>query len=59
MSQRAIIQVLAFIGLLVLLNIIFSMIGIHEHIDILGSVILTVVLSIGMTLLFSRRGTKH
>jgi hypothetical protein len=59
MSQRAIIQLLAFIGILVLLNFIFAMFGVHEHIDIMGSVVITIVLSIGMMLLFSRRSPKH
>jgi hypothetical protein len=58
MSQRAIIQLLVFIGILVLLNVIFGLFGVHEHIDIIGSVILTLVLSFGMMLLFSRRMPK-
>jgi len=58
MSQRVVIQILVFIGILVLLNVFFSFFGIHEHIDILGSLALTLVLSFVMMLLFSRRLPK-
>jgi hypothetical protein len=58
MSQRVVIRILVFIGILVLLNVFFALFGIHEHIDILGSLGLTLVLSIVMMMLFSRRLPK-
>ena len=58
MSQRAVIRLLVFIGILVLLNALFAGFGVHEHINIMGSIILTLVLSFGMMVLFSKRPPK-
>ncbi len=55
MSQRSIVRLLVFIGILVVLNALFGIFGIHEHIDVMGSVILTIVLAFGMTWLFGSR----
>ncbi|MDP7029118.1 MAG: hypothetical protein QF733_02750 [Phycisphaerales bacterium] len=59
MTQRAVIQLLVFIGILVLLNAAFGIFGVHEHIDIVGSIILTIVLSFGLTVLLGRRTPKR
>ncbi len=59
MSQRGVVQLLVFIGILVLLNVGFGVFGVHEHIDIIGSIILTLVLSFGLTMLFGRRSTTR
>jgi hypothetical protein len=60
MSQRGVIQLLVFIGILVLLNVVFGIFGVHERINIGGSIILTLVLSFGLMLLFGRRsGGKY
>ncbi|MCP4759314.1 MAG: hypothetical protein GY894_07925 [Planctomycetes bacterium] len=56
MSQRNIVGLLVFVGILVLLNAIFVGFGVHEHIDIMGSVLITIALSIGLTWMFNRRG---
>ncbi len=56
MSQRNIVGLLVFVGVLVLLNAIFAGLGVHEHIDIVGSVLITIALSIGLTWMFNRRG---
>ncbi len=58
MSQRTVIRLLVFIGILVLLNAAFGIFGVHEHINIMGSVILTIVLSFGLTVLFGWRSAK-
>ena len=59
MSQRAVVRLLVFIGLLVLLNAVFGFFGLHEHINIVGSIILTLVLSFGLSMLFSRGGSSR
>ncbi|MDP7069789.1 MAG: hypothetical protein QF561_00390 [Phycisphaerales bacterium] len=56
MSQRNFLGLVIFVGILVLLNAIFAGLGVHEHIDVVGSVVLTVVLSLGLTWVFNRRG---
>jgi hypothetical protein len=57
MTQRGVVRLLVFIGILVLLNVGFGFFGVHEHIDIVGSIILTLVLSFGLTMFFGRRST--
>ena len=59
MTQRGVVRLLVFIGILVLLNVGFGFFGVHEHIDIVGSIILTLVLSFGLTMLFGRRSTAR
>jgi hypothetical protein len=59
MTQRGVVRLLVFIGILVLLNVGFGFFGVHEHIDIVGSIILTLVLSFGLTMLFGRRSTSR
>ncbi|MDG1837725.1 MAG: hypothetical protein P8I91_02855 [Phycisphaerales bacterium] len=59
MIQRGVVRLLVFIGILVLLNVCFGFFGVHEHIDIVGSIILTLVLSFGLTLFLGRRSTTR
>ncbi len=55
MSQRSIVRLLVFIGILIVLHALFGIFGVHEHIDVMGSIILTIVLAFGMTWLFGSR----
>jgi hypothetical protein len=59
MTQRGIVRLVVFIGILVLLNVGFGFFGVHEHIDIVGSIILTLVLSFGLTLFFGWRSNAR
>jgi phosphate starvation-inducible membrane PsiE len=49
------IRMLVFVGILVVLNLIFMGAGIHEHINILGSVVLTLVLTVIMYALYAMK----
>lgn len=49
------IRMLVFIGILVVLNLGFAGAGVHEHIDILGSVVLTLVLTCIMYFIYSMK----
>jgi hypothetical protein len=53
------VRLVVFIGILVLLNVGFGFFGVHEHIDIVGSIILTLVLSFGLTLFFGWRSNAR
>jgi len=44
-SERFALRMLLFIGILVALNGVLWLLGVHEHIDILGSVVLTLVVT--------------
>ena len=43
--ERYALQMLLFVGILVALNGVFWLLGVHEHIDIVGSVVLTLVIT--------------
>jgi hypothetical protein len=49
------IRMLVFVGILVVLNLIFMGAGIHEHINILGSVVLTLVLTVIMYAIYAMK----
>lgn len=62
MKNKFAVRLLVFIGILVLLNAGFGVAGVHEHIDILGSVVLTLVIAVIMMVVAgavsSRRAAK-
>tara|TARA_B100000029_G_C17373907_1_gene887187 strand:+ start:720 stop:962 length:243 start_codon:yes stop_codon:yes gene_type:complete len=47
------IRMLIFIGILVVLNLSFAGAGVHEHISIIGSVVLTLVITVIMYFIYS------
>ncbi len=47
------IRMLVFVGILVVLNLCFAGAGVHEHISIIGSVVLTLVLTVIMYFIYS------
>lgn len=47
------IRMLVFVGILVVLNLGFMGAGIHEHINILGSIIVTLVLTVIMYAIYA------
>lgn len=59
MSSRAsglAVRLLVFVGILVVLNLLFWLLGVHIHIDVLGSVGLTLLVTAILWVLWGRRG---
>jgi len=55
MQKNLIIRLLFFIVLLIVLNMLFHLMGIHIHISIIGSVLIT----IGIWVVFGLMGSKR
>ncbi|MCH2136776.1 MAG: hypothetical protein MK101_09370 [Phycisphaerales bacterium] len=50
------IRLVVFVGILLALNLIFWLAGVHVHIDVLGSIGLTLLVTGVLWLIWGRRG---
>lgn len=55
-SASMAVRLLVFVGILLALNLVFWLAGVHMHIDILGSIGLTVLVTAVLWVVWGRRG---
>ena len=56
--ERIALRMVVFVAILIALNGVFWLFGVHEHIDIMGSIVLTLVVTAVMFVLYGMRGKR-
>ena len=56
--ERIALRMVVFVAILIALNGVFWLFGVHEHIDIMGSIVLTLVVTGVMFVLYGMRGKR-
>jgi cellobiose-specific phosphotransferase system component IIC len=56
--ERIALRMVVFVAILIALNGVFWLLGVHEHIDIMGSIVLTLVVTGVLYAVYAMQGKR-